>query len=151
MACIQTHKTEVSAPNNMLECCMLLLPCTFLQSTYLPINALNKLQYNSNHKLQFITCIEPLHVSANKCPCTIHYMSLLCRNKSEFDTCHEYYFMIYILLHFIECICWLICCKEPLVRLTAGLLEKWEFQIISPIKLKFLMITCIPSCGEIQS
>jgi len=30
VACIQTHKTEVSDPNIMFECFMLLLPCTFL-------------------------------------------------------------------------------------------------------------------------
>ena len=59
--------------------------------------------------------------------------------------------MIYILLYFIECFCCLICWKEPVVCLTAGLLQKLEFQIISRIKLKLNTIACILSCGEIHS
>jgi len=31
-------------------------------------------------------------------------MALLCRNMCEFDTCHELYFMVCILLRFIECV-----------------------------------------------
>jgi len=43
---------------------MLLTQCIFLQSLYQPTNALKEIQQNANHKMQFMTSIKLLHVSA---------------------------------------------------------------------------------------
>jgi hypothetical protein len=40
---------------------------TLVKSIYQPTNAINKIQQNTNHKIQFMSNIELLHVVALRC------------------------------------------------------------------------------------
>jgi len=46
---------------------MVLTLCMFLYSTYQPTNALNKIHYNTDHKIPFMTSMKCLHVSELEC------------------------------------------------------------------------------------
>jgi len=46
---------------------ILLLWYYSLYSLYKPTNALNKIQYNANYKIQLVTIIKILHISAPEC------------------------------------------------------------------------------------